>query len=132
MNRIRATVRAIERHETLHRVRLEAAGEKFYVITLELAEDYAVGAVVDISFKSTHVALAKCLQGEVSISNKVPARVVELKSGELLTDVLLESGAGRFYALITTDAAVRMGLASGDSVTALMKASDLYLSKGHL
>ena len=129
MNRIRATVCAIERHETLHRVKLEAEGEEFYVITLELAEDYAVGAEVDISFKSTHVALAKQLRGEVSISNRVAARVVELKRGELLTDVLLESGAGKFYALTTTDAAVRMGIAPGDSVTALMKASELYLSK---
>lgn len=129
MNRIRATVSAIEQQESLHRVELHAVGEVFYVITLELAEDYAIGAEVDITFKSTHVAVAKDLAGEVSISNRIEARVVEMKKGELLTDILLESRAGRFYALTTTQAAKRMLLAPGDRVTALMKASDLYLSK---
>lgn len=129
MNRIRAAVTAIDCNGNLHKVSLAAGKEMITVITLELADDYTVGALVDIHFKPTHVALAKNITGEVSIANRLEATVSELQKGKLLTDILLDSEVGKFYALTTTEAVERMHITSGDSVTALMKASDLYLSR---
>ncbi|MCW8798567.1 MAG: TOBE domain-containing protein [Prosthecochloris sp.] len=129
MNNIRAVVTNIEGNVQLHRISLDAGGEHFVVITLELADEYSIGADVHITFKSTHVALAKEMSGEVSISNRIPCRVVSVKKSPVLTEVLLDSRAGRFYCLTTTAAAERLDLREGDLVTALMKASDLYLSR---
>ncbi len=129
MNRIRATVTAIDCNGNLHRVSLAAGNELITVITLELADDYTVGAVVYVHFKPAHVALAKNITGEVSIANRLKATVSALQKGELLTDILLDSEVGKFYALTTTEAVDRMHIVPGDSVTALMKASDLYLSR---
>lgn len=129
MNRIRATVTGIESSENLHRLSLSAGDQIFMVITLELADDYTVGAPVEIRFKPVHVALAKEISGEISIANRVQATVLEMQSGKILVDMLLESNVGAFYALTTVEAVKRMRLAVGDSVTALMKASDLYLAK---
>ncbi len=129
MNRIRAMVTGIECNENLHRVTLSAGNQVFTVITLELGEEYAVGALVDIRFKSAHVALAKNIAGEVSIANRLQATVLEMQKGKLLVDMELESEAGKFYALTTTEAVERMRIVPGDSVTALMNASDLHLSR---
>lgn len=129
MNRIRAAVSGIESNGHLHRVELCAGDELFTVITLELAEDYAVGAPVEIRFKPAHVALGKNIAGEVSIANRLDATVLEMQVGKILVDMLLESKVGTFYALTTVEAVERMKLAAGDPVTALMKASDLYLAR---
>lgn len=129
MNSIRAKVTGIECNENLHRVMLSAGNQVFTVITLELADEYAVGALVDICFKPAHVALAKNIAGEVSIANRLQATVLEIQKGKLLVDMQLESEAGKFFALTTTEAVERMRIVQGDSVTALMKASDLYLSR---
>ncbi len=129
MNKIRAVVTDIEGNVQLHRITLDAGGERFVVITLELADEYSVGADVHITFKSTHVALAKEMSGEVSISNRIAATVVALSRNRILTEVFLESRAGAFCCLTTTAAAERLDLKEGDAVTALMKASDLYLSR---
>ncbi|ARM30318.1 molybdopterin-binding protein [Prosthecochloris sp. HL-130-GSB] len=128
MNRILAVVEAIEANHELHRITLDAGGERFVVITLELGDEFSLGAEVNISFKSTHVALAKGLQGEVTISNRIEAVVVRISENELLTEIELQSRAGNFTSLITTEALRRTGLREGDGVIALMKASDLYLS----
>ncbi|MBF0586579.1 transporter [Prosthecochloris sp. N3] len=129
MNRIRAVVRSIEAHEALHRITLDAGEERFVVITLELADEYRVGASVDISFKSTHVALARSLRGELTISNRLEAVVAGVRRSRLLAEIDLRSRAGSFTSLITVDALERTGIQEGDRVTALMKASDLYLSR---
>jgi molybdate transport system regulatory protein len=129
MNRIRATVSGIESNGHLHRVVLCAGDELFTVITLELAEDYAVGAPVEIRFKPAHVALGKNIAGEVSIANRLEATVLEMQMGKILVDMLLESRVGRFYALTTVEAVERMGIVTGTTVTALLKASDIYLAR---
>ena len=129
MNKIQAVITGIDSSGNLHRVSLAAGDEVFTAITLELGKDYTVGASVEIHFKSAHVALAKNVAGEVSIANRVKATVLELQRGKLLTDILLGSNVGEFYALTTTEAVARMDISPGDTVTALMKASDLYLSK---
>ena len=128
MNKVRAEVKTIEASGHLHRITLDAGGETFVVITLELGEDFVVSSRVNISFKSTHVAIARGLQGEVTISNRIASKVETIRRKPILTEVVLCSRAGSFTALITTRALERLGLQEGDEVTALMKASDLYLS----
>ncbi|NEX14327.1 MAG: transporter [Prosthecochloris sp.] len=129
MNRIRATVTGIDRRESLHRVTLTGGNHEFTLLTLELGEEYGIGALVEIHFKSAHVSLAKNISGQVSIANRLEATIVSLREGELLAEIVLDSSVGRFFALLTAEAVKRMQLVAGDRVTALLKASDLYLSK---
>ncbi|MCG8342366.1 MAG: TOBE domain-containing protein [Chlorobiales bacterium] len=129
MNRIRATVNRIDYNGNLHRLVLSAGSQSFTVITLELGDEYTVGALVDIRFKPAHVALAKNITGEISIANRLDATVLELHKGKILVEMLLQGAGGKFYALTTTEAVERMRIVPGDAVVALLKASDLYLSK---
>ncbi len=129
MNRIPAKVIGIESSENLQRLSLSSGKRVFTVITLEPAEEYTVGSHAEIRFKPAHVALAKEMSGEVSIANRLESIVLEMQKGRILVDMLLESFPDRFYALTTVEAVERMGLAPGDKITALIKASDLYLVK---
>ncbi len=129
MNRIGAVVSRIENNGNLHRISLMAGKHAFTVITLELGDEYAVGAQVDICFKPAHVALAKHITGDISIANRVEAEVREIRQGDILSELLLAAEAGDFYALTTVEAVERMHIVEGDRVIALLKASDLYLSK---
>lgn len=129
MNRIGAVVSGIENNGNLHRISLSAGKHDFTVITLELADEYAVGARVDIRFKPAHVALAKHIAGDISIANRIEAEVREIRQGNILAELLLGSETGDFYALTTVEAVGRMHIVQGDRVIALLKASDLYLSK---
>ncbi|MEB0284884.1 hypothetical protein, partial [Sphingomonas sp. 10B4] len=44
---------------------------------------------VQMLFKETEVALAKNLQGQISLRNRLPGRIVEIEWGQLLTRVLV-------------------------------------------
>jgi molybdopterin-binding protein len=80
--------------------------------------------------KSSSVGIGKNLSGEMSFSNRLRARVESLDMGELLCvaslrvspDILIES-------LLTVRSAQRMGLAVGDAVEAIFKASEVSIGE---
>jgi len=127
MNRFRATITGIVSEGSLHIVHFDFGGTALQMMSLELAEEIRVGAGVLLTIKSTSIALAKSFSGEVSYTNLIPALVVAVRQGRLLSSVLLNASGYRLESILTRDAAARMRLGSGEEVTLLVKASELSI-----
>jgi molybdate transport system regulatory protein len=131
MNRLRGHIRAIETHGGITLADVEAGGHLFSAIMLETpasAPYLAVDKDVWVLFKETEVSLAKNLSGEISLRNRIPAKVLRITRGAILSEVALESSGLPLASIITTRAVERLLLKEGDEVTALVKANEVSIS----
>ncbi len=64
----------------------------------------------------------------LSARNKIPARVTGITRGEATANVHMDAGGVQLVASITTEAAAELGLAEGDEVIAVIKASDVIVA----
>lgn len=131
MNKFSAVITGIERSDSLCCIRLDASGIALSMLLFDLDPSFRQGERVQVLFKETEVALAKDMCGEISLSNRFLAVVRAIRPGEILSDITLESSAGRFGSIITTGAVERLGLQLNDEVTVMFKASQLSLETGH-
>jgi molybdopterin-binding protein len=129
MNRFRAIVTKIQTKENLNIVNFEFASYKLTMMSLDLDESIKVSTLVTLSVKPTHIALAKEFSGVVSYSNQLPAEIIEVENGELLSSIKLSVGDAKFQSIITKDSSVRMDLKVGDMVKIFIKASELSISE---
>ncbi len=127
MNRIPATVTGLESVESITVVSFDSGGTVLKMMALALNASVEPGKVVTLGVKASHVSLARNLDGELSISNRIPAVVESVEKGALLCSVTLRFGEASLESIITRDSAERMNLHPGDRLFALVKASDLSL-----
>ena len=65
----------------------------------------------------------------LSARNQLPGKVVEVNAGAVTTTVKVElAGGATMTSSITKEAADELGLATGKSVTVVVKASDVMLA----
>jgi molybdopterin-binding protein len=64
-----------------------------------------------------------------SIRNRIPGTIREMTSDKVLTEVVLETRIGPVAAVITTRSVNELGLKVGDSVVALVKATNVSVEK---
>jgi molybdopterin-binding protein len=67
---------------------------------------------------------------KLSARNQIPATVTAISHGEAIANVELDAGGVRLVASITLEAARELGLAEGQQVTAVVKASDVMVAVG--
>jgi len=131
MNRFQATITQIESEGSLHIVTFDFEGTQLRMMSLELDAEVRVGCVVMLTIKSTYIALAKStietFAESVSYTNLIPATIVEIKQGKLLSSIRLDAEGYRLESIITRSSAERMRLAAGEVVTMLIKASELSI-----
>jgi molybdopterin-binding protein len=65
---------------------------------------------------------------KLSARNQIPATVTSVTEGEAIANVVLTAGGLRLVASITVEAARELGLADGQQVTAVIKASDVMIA----
>lgn len=68
-------------------------------------------------------------QPQLSARNQLYGKVVELRRGEVTTDVTIDIGGQLVAAVITTASADRLGLRVGDVAAAVFKAHDVVVMK---
>lgn len=129
MNLIEANIETIESCESLHIVRFTSHGQSLSMMSLELADTVETGSKVKLCVKSSHIAIAKSFSGDVSYSNQLVCKIAAIDNGKLLSSVTLECCETLIESIITVDSSKRMDLKVGDSVTALIKASELSISE---
>jgi molybdopterin-binding protein len=66
---------------------------------------------------------------KLSARNQIKGKVVEVKLGSTTAHVRIDIGGSVITASITNEAAEDLALAVGDSVTAVIKASDVIVGK---
>lgn len=132
MNRLRGTITAISCNEHLSLVDVVAGEDSYTAIVLETpqsAPHLKVGNEVAVLFKETEVSLARNLSGDLSLRNRMPGRVRQIREGGILSEVVLDCRGRTITSIITTRAVRRFGLQLGEEVEALVKANEVTLAE---
>lgn len=128
MNKLEATVSKIDSLENLTIVQFDFFGITLSMMSLGLS-NIKVGTKVILNINASHIAIAKDLKGEISLSNKLECTIEKLDKGELLSSLTLRIKDTKITSIITTNSVNRMNLCQNDKVTALIKASELSIQK---
>jgi molybdopterin-binding protein len=129
MSKLVAIVKSIRTHQNLNIVEFDFMHTVLKMMSLDLNSNVQVGKKVELLFKPTSVSVSKGFIGEISLSNRIIATIEDLENGELLSSILLKIGDFTLESIITKDSSLAMNLQKNDTVTALIKASDLSISR---
>lgn len=130
MNKLRGRITKIESNDHVSLVDVDVSGDSFTATLLETPEDapyLKAGNSVDVLFKETEVSLAKGLTGLISLRNRVMTTVRLVRSGVILSEVMLDYRGQSISSIITTRSITRMDIKPGDEVEALVKANEVTL-----
>jgi molybdopterin-binding protein len=64
-----------------------------------------------------------------SIRNRLPGTVEKIVSDKVVSEVVIRTAAGSVTSVITTDSVKRMSLKEGDTVFAIIKATEVSVEK---
>ena len=129
MNKLKARISDIKNVENLNLVNFDFNQQTLSMVGLDLDDEIKIDTKVELSAKSTHIAIAKEFTGELSYSNQIKATIVEIDYGQLLTSVKADVEGILLESIITSSSANRMDLKSKDEVILLIKATELFISK---
>ncbi len=125
MNRLKVIVKKIETLEGIAKIVAVCGDIPLTAITLELPKNIEAGHEAFFIFKETEVGIAKNLSGEISFSNLFNGKLIGLTKGKILTKAIIDMKGERIASIITNDAATRLCLEVGDTVTAFVKATEV-------
>jgi molybdate transport system regulatory protein len=108
-------------------VRLVSAVTNEGTDELKLEQNEGVTAVIN----ATNVMLVKGQLGQAAMSarNRITGQVEMIQKGDAMGYVSLRTGGVRLGAAVTRRALEEMGLSEGDTVTAIIKATDVMLMR---
>ena len=129
MSQLIATITKISTVDNLNIVEFDFHGNILKMMSLDLGKEVQLGKKVILSVKSTNVSLAKNLSGDLSFSNKIVAIIENVENGILLSSITLKINNTYIESIITADSSKRMQLQENDSVTILIKASNLSIEE---
>ncbi len=129
MNDFLSKITKIQNVENLNIVNFDFNSQNLSMMSLDLSEKVKVGCQVILTAKPTHIAIAKEFSGNISYSNQLDAKILEINNGELLSSIKLSTGDATCESIITKNSATRMKLKVGDDVTLFIKASELSIKE---
>lgn len=88
-----------------------------------------VGDTIYVLIKGTDIMLAKSFSGILSARNRAKGVVREIIQGDVLSKVFVESRGDMLHAIVTNASLKDMDIRNGDEVTAIVKSTELILSK---
>ncbi len=128
MNILKAVVSKISGGDGLHVIEFDYHGEKLCMMGLELPS-IKTGSKVLLSVKPTHLSLAKGDVENISMSNRIKAKIKEVQNGKILSKIVLDSGFDELESIVTLSSSLRIDLKKGDEVVMLVKASELFIKE---
>ena len=129
MSQIIATIKNIRNVDSLNIVEFGFFNHTLKMVSLNLNKEITLNKKVELSIKPTNILIAKNLQGEISISNQLKAKIVKVENGELLSSILLKVEDTILESIITVDSSKNMNLVKDEEVLILIKASDLFIQE---
>ena len=129
MSQLVATIKKINSIDNLNIVEFDFHGLTLKMMSLDLNADVQVSKKVKLSVKPTNISIAKNLIGEISLSNQIVATIENLENGQLLSSISLKVHNTLLESIIIVDSSKRMNLQIGESVTILIKASNLSIAE---
>lgn len=129
MSQIIATIKNIRNVDSLNIVEFGFYNHTLKMVSLNLSKQISINKKVQLSIKPTNILIAKNLQGEISISNQLKAKIAKVENGELLSSILLKVENTILESIITVDSSKNMNLVEDEEVLILIKASDLFIQE---
>lgn len=129
MNKFSAKITKIQSVENLNIINFDFHSQNLTMMSLDLDAKLEVGCTVILTAKPTHIAIAKEFSGDISYSNQLDAKILEINNGELLSSIKLSTGDATCESIITKNSSLRMNLKKGDNVTLFIKASELSIKE---
>ncbi len=129
MNKFVATITKIQSIENLNIVNFDFSSQSLSMMSLDLNVKLKVGSLVELTAKPTHIAIAKEFSGNISYSNQLKAKIININNGELLSSIKLSSGEALCESIITKNSSLRMNLKVDDEVILFIKASELSIKR---
>ncbi len=111
-------------------IRLNPELELTAIVTRDSAENLnlAVGSDIMAFVKASSILLVIEDKARISARNRFTGKIVNIHQGSVNAEVTLELGRHALTAVITLDSVKSMGLTAGQSVTAVFKASSVFLA----
>ncbi|WP_345970474.1 TOBE domain-containing protein [Sulfurimonas sp. HSL1-6] len=131
-NQIKATVTEIIGGTVNSEVVMDVAGTPLKaIITKEAVSEMGLtaGSEVYAIIKASFVMIAKEKPGKISTRNVIETTVSDMIEGPVSCELKLAMGSAVLTAIITEEAAKELGVAKGDTVHALIKASAIILAQ---
>ena len=125
MNQLAAIVKEIEKTDVVTYIRVEIGDTTLCLIKPKTPEWLSVGDRVTCTFQEASVCVSKECPGRVSIENRLPATLKEVRQGASLCELTFESDMGEVISLITSHACETLGLTKGCEATMLLRAVDV-------
>jgi molybdate transport system regulatory protein len=66
---------------------------------------------------------------KLSSRNQIPGEIIEIKKGDVVSEVVIQAGENQIAGVITTTSVDKMDLKVGDQVYALIKATEVSFIK---
>ena len=133
MNKLKGSIGNVEVSGSLSMVTISIGNSTSFksivIETPETAPYLQDGKPVNIIFKETEVILAKGNPEGISLINRIPAEVKDIKAGEILCEVNLTTEAGPVSAILSRHAVDLLSLKKGDLVTAMVKLNEIMISE---
>lgn len=110
---------------------LESFGSTATAVLLDSPADMDYlkeGNTVNMLFKETEVIIAVGGIGSLSLNNRFFGKITSIEQGDIFTSIMIDFGTG-IESVITTKSALRLGLETGMTVTALVKANEIAIGR---
>lgn len=127
MNQFKAEIIKIDSVDMLTSITFSLNKEFIKMLSLELEPNLIVGKVVNLTIKSTHIAIAKDLKGLLSFENRLKGVVVSITDGELLSSICLDIDGFLSEVIISLDSRRSMNLQIEDNVLVLINSMDISI-----
>jgi molybdate transport system regulatory protein len=133
-NQLKGTVKGVLTGSVMAEVEVDVNGEPFVAaITRHSAERLGLseGDSVTVLVKATEVMLAKGSSRleNLTTRNQIAGKVVSVETGVVMAEVRIDVSGDELVAAVTRRSVERLGLAQGDDVVVLVKATEVMLAK---
>ncbi|PLY14967.1 MAG: transporter [Sulfurimonas sp.] len=127
MNTIEAKVKEIQSVENLNIVKFDFHKTTLIMMSLELNKDVKIESKIKLSTKSTHIGIAKSFNGDISYSNQLKAKIINIDSGKLLSSVTVKVYDSLLESIMTKESCQKMNLQVGETITVFIEANELSI-----
>ncbi|MBN2816537.1 MAG: hypothetical protein JXQ67_07610 [Campylobacterales bacterium] len=127
MNSKEAVVTEIRKTDIVTYIDVQCGDETLRLIRQNAPIWLAVGDSIYCKFQEVSVCVSKECQGKVSIENKIPAILKNVRQNNSLCELTFESSMGTVISLITQDAYNLLGLKIDCEATMLLRGVDITI-----
>jgi molybdate transport system regulatory protein len=133
-NQLDGKVTGVQTGTVMAEVKVDVQGQEFVAaVTRHSVErlNVAEGDAVTVLVKATEVMIAKSSSQLDSLStrNQIKGKVASIESGTVMAEVKIDVNGNELAAAVTRHSVERLGLAQGDDVIVLVKATEVMLAK---